>query len=49
MALGANPSTTALVIALGIAPGIIIAILAYGQPSPSVVQILNSIERNDRS
>ena len=49
MASGANLSTTALLLALGIAPAIVIALLAYGEPSPSVAQILYSVEQDGRS
>ena len=47
MAMGANLSTTALLLALGIAPAIVIALLAHGTPSPSVAQILHSVESKD--
>ena len=46
--LKANPSTTALVLALGIAPAVVVALLANGQPSPSVAQILHTVETTDR-
>ena len=48
MAIGANLSTTALLLALGIAPAVVIALLAQGEPSPSVAQILYSVENDDR-
>jgi hypothetical protein len=48
MAMGANLSTTALLLALGIAPGIVTAILAQSQPSPRVAQILHPVEAKDR-
>lgn len=48
VALKANPSTTALVLALGIAPAVVVALLAHGQPSPSVAQILYTVETTDR-
>lgn len=47
-AMGANLSTTALLLALGIAPAIVIALLANGAPSPSVAQVLYAVETSDR-
>jgi len=47
LAMSANPSTTALLVALGVAPGIVVAFLAVGASSPSVVQILHSVETED--
>jgi hypothetical protein len=47
MAMGASLSTTALLLVLGIAPAIVIAMLAHGQESPSVAQILYSVETKD--
>ena len=50
VAVGAHLSTTAILLVLGIAPAIVVAMLAHGQPSPSVAQILNSVEaKDDRS
>lgn len=46
-AMGANLSTTALLLALAIAPAIVIALLANGQ-TPSVAQVLYAVETNDR-
>jgi hypothetical protein len=47
VAMGANPSTTALLVALGVAPGIVAALLRAGAPSPTVAQILHSVETKD--
>ena len=47
VAMDANLSTTGLLVALGIAPGIVVALLAEGAPSPAVVEILHSIETKD--
>jgi hypothetical protein len=47
MAMGANPSTIALLVALGVAPGIVAALLRDGAPSPTVAQILHSVETKD--
>jgi len=48
LAMGANLSTTALLVALGVAPGIVVALLAGGTPSPTVAQILHPVETEDR-
>lgn len=47
VAMGAKLSTTALLVALGIAPGIVVALLAHGAPSPTVAQMLHSVETKD--
>jgi hypothetical protein len=47
-AMGANLSTTALVLALGIAPAIVITLLAHGERSSSVAQILYAVEKTER-
>jgi hypothetical protein len=47
VAMGANPSTTALLVALGVAPGVVAALLRYGAPPPTVAQILHSVETKD--
>ena len=47
VALGANLSTTALLVALGLAPAIVVALVANGAPSPSVAQILHAVETKD--
>ena len=46
-AMGAHLSTTAILLALAIAPAIVIALLAHGEPSPSVAQILYAAETKD--
>ena len=48
VAMGANLSTTALLVALSIAPVIVMALLARSEPSPSVAQILYSVETKNR-
>jgi hypothetical protein len=49
IALNASISTTALFLALGIAPAFVALFLAVGAPSRSVAEILHSIEaRGDR-
>lgn len=47
IAMGANLSTTAFVLALCTTPGIVIAVLARSAPSPSVAQILYAVETKD--
>ena len=47
MVMGARLSTTAVVLALGIAPVVVIALLAHPEPSPSVAQMLRSGETKD--
>jgi inner membrane protein involved in colicin E2 resistance len=46
-ATGANPSTTALFVALGVAPGIVFAFLAGRAASPCVAQIVHPAEKKD--
>jgi hypothetical protein len=47
VAMGANRSTTAVLLALSLAPAIVIALLAHREPSPSVADILHPVETND--
>ncbi len=47
VAMDANPSTTAVLVALGIAPGIVVALVVAGAPSPTVPQILHALETKD--
>jgi hypothetical protein len=47
MALRANLSTTALLLGCALAPGVIVGILAYAEPSPAVAQILHSVDPKD--
>ena len=47
VARGAYLSTTALLVAFGVAPGVVIALLAHGAPSPPVAQILHAVETKD--
>jgi len=49
LALGASPSTTVLFVALGVTPGIVVALLAPRGPSSTVADILHPAEtRNGR-
>jgi hypothetical protein len=48
LAMGANLSTTALLVALGVALGIVVVLLAHSASTPSVAQILHPPETNDR-
>jgi hypothetical protein len=47
-AMGANLSTTALLLALGLAPAIVIARLARRERSAGVAQVLYAVETHDR-
>ena len=47
IALHANLSTTVLLLACAIAPAIIVWLLAYAEPSPTVAQILHSVDAKD--
>jgi hypothetical protein len=47
MAMSAHLSTTVLLLAVGIAPAIVVFLLARGAPSPSVAEILRSVETKD--
>ena len=47
IAMRANLSTTALLLGCGIAPAIFVGLLAYAEPSPTVAQILHSVDTKD--
>ena len=47
LAMGANLSTTAFIVALAITPGIVVAVLARSAPAQTVAQILHSVETKD--
>ena len=47
VAMGASISTTMLLVALGAAPGVVVALLAKDAASPSVAQILHSVQTKD--
>jgi hypothetical protein len=47
VAMDAHRSTTALLVALGMAPGIVVTLVMAGAPSPTVGQILYSIKTKD--
>jgi hypothetical protein len=47
MSMAASLSTTVLLLALGVAPGIVIALLKNGQASPTVAEILHTVEAKD--
>jgi hypothetical protein len=44
LAMGANMSTIALLLGVGVAPAVVTTLLAHGAPSPSVAEILHSVE-----
>jgi len=45
-AMGANVSTIALLVALDVAPALVAVLIAGGVPSPTVAEILHSVEAN---
>ena len=45
--LGASLSTSALLVALGVAPAIVMLLIDAGAPSPSVAEILRSVNAED--
>ena len=47
IAMRANLSTTALLFGCGIAPAVVVGLLAYAEPSPTVAQILHSVDTKD--
>jgi hypothetical protein len=47
-AMAANLSTTVLVVALGVAPGVVVALLKAGAAPPTVAEILHSVHEDDR-
>jgi len=48
IAMGANPSTTAFLVALGAAPAIVMAMLARHAPASSVAEILYAVTKDGR-
>jgi hypothetical protein len=47
MAMGANLSTTSLLLALGVAPAAVMAVLRSSASSPTVAEILRAVETKD--
>jgi hypothetical protein len=47
ISLHARVSTTAFLFALGVAPGIVIAVLSRSAPMESVAQLLHAVETKD--
>jgi len=47
LSLHARVSTTAFLFALGVAPGIVIAVLSRSAPMESVAQLLHAVETKD--
>jgi len=45
---GASLSTSVLLFAIGVAPAVIMVILGGNGPSPTVAEILHSVETKDR-
>jgi uncharacterized membrane protein YdjX (TVP38/TMEM64 family) len=48
VAMSANISTTLLLLALGVTPGVVMAILGDGASSPTVAEILHNDARDAR-
>jgi hypothetical protein len=48
MAVGARLSTSGLLLVLGIAPGLVMAIMGIGAPAPTVAEILRSVNAPDK-
>jgi hypothetical protein len=46
IAMDANVSTTALLVALDVAPALVAVLIAGGVPSPTVAELLHSVEAN---
>lgn len=44
---GANLSTSALLVILGIAPVVVMVLIGAGAPSPTVAEILHSVHTKD--
>jgi hypothetical protein len=47
VAMGANLSTTALLLAFGVAPAVVTVLLACSTPSRSVAEILHSVDTKE--
>jgi len=48
IAMGANVSTTALLVALVVAPGVVMVVIGAGAPPPTVAEILYAVETKGR-
>ena len=46
--MAASLSTTLLLVALGVAPGIVVALLKAGAAPPTVAEILHEVDAKDR-
>jgi hypothetical protein len=46
--MGASLSTTSLLLVLGVAPGVVMALLRNGASSPTVAEILHAVDAKDR-
>jgi hypothetical protein len=47
VSMDANASTTALLFALGVAPALVMVLMAAGAPPPTVAEILHAVETKD--
>jgi hypothetical protein len=48
IATSAAPSTTLLLVAIGVTPGVVMALLKRGEPSPTVAEILHPVHAHGR-
>jgi hypothetical protein len=48
VAMGATLSTSALLFVLGVAPAVVIVLIRGGAPSPTVAEILHTVNADDR-
>jgi hypothetical protein len=47
VAMGARLSTSALLLVIGVAPAIVMVLIGAGAPSPTVAEILHSVNTKD--
>jgi hypothetical protein len=47
VAMAASLSTTLLIVALGVAPGIVVAVLKGSESAPTVAEILHAVDGTD--
>jgi hypothetical protein len=47
VAMGARLSTTALLLVIGVAPAIVMLLIGFGAPPPTVAELLHSVDVKD--
>ena len=47
VAIGASPSTSAFLLVIGVAPAVVMGLIRAGAPSPTVAEILHSVNAQD--